>query len=145
MKEWQKELYIYRLSPAPPRKDDLQEYIDLYLAEKDEKYLSWFLHYYEPTLNTTVMGIVQRYSMFGHFLDIKEACVLGILRALEKYNPNCGTPFITYKTRIMWEEFIIISARCAPDSRCRATMNTKICVILCGYMPPTTARMIPTP
>ena len=29
MKEWQKELYIYRLSPAPPRKDDLQEYIVL--------------------------------------------------------------------------------------------------------------------
>ena len=28
MKEWQKELYIYRLSTAPPRKDDLQEYID---------------------------------------------------------------------------------------------------------------------
>ena len=104
MKEWQKELYIYRLSPAPPRKADLQEYIDLYLAEKDEKYLSWFLHYYEPTLNTTVMGIVQRYAMFGHFLDIKEACVLGILRALEKYNPNSGSPFITYKTRIMWEE-----------------------------------------
>ena len=104
MKEWQKELYIYRLSPVPPRKDDLQEYIELYLTEKDEKYLSWFLHYYEPTLNTTVMGIVQRYAMFGHFLDIKEACVLGILRALEKYNPNGGTPFITYKTRIMWEE-----------------------------------------
>lgn len=104
MKEWQKELYIYRLSPAPPRKADLQEYIDLYFAEKDEKYLSWFLHYYESTLNTTVMGIVQRYAMFGHFLDIKEACVLGILRALEKYNPNSGPPFITYKTRIMWEE-----------------------------------------
>jgi len=104
VKEWQKELYIYRLSPVPPRKDDLQEYIELYLTEKDEKYLSWFLHYYEPTLNTTVMGIVQRYAMFGHFLDIKEACVLGILRALEKYNPNGGTPFITYKTRIMWEE-----------------------------------------
>lgn len=75
MKKWQKELYIYRLSPAPPKKDDLQEYIDLYLAEKEEKYLSWFLHYYEPTLNTTVMGIVQRYSMFGHFLDIKGACL----------------------------------------------------------------------
>lgn len=88
MKEWQKELYIYRLSPAPPKKDDLQEYIDLYLAEKDETYLSWFLHYYEPTLNTTVMGIVQRYSMFGHFLDIKEACVLGILRALEDYEKS---------------------------------------------------------
>ena len=68
MKEWQKELYIYRLSPAPPRKDDLQEYIDLYLAEKEEKYLSWFLHYYEPTLHTTVMGIVQRGKFYSLLL-----------------------------------------------------------------------------
>ena len=103
MKEWQKELYQYRLSPTPPKKD-LQEYIDLYLAEKEEQYLSWFLHYYEPILNTTVMGIVQRYSMYGHFLDLKEACILGILRALETYNPQSKVPFITYKTRIMWEE-----------------------------------------
>ena len=103
MKEWQKELYQYRLSPTPPKKD-LQEYIDLYLAEKEEQYLSWFLHYYEPILNTTVMGIIQRYSMYGHFLDLKEACVLGILRALEAYDPQSKVPFITYKTRIMWEE-----------------------------------------
>ena len=103
MKEWEKELYQYRLSPAPPKKD-LQEYIDLYLAEKEEQYLSWFLHYYEPILNTTVMGIVQRYSMYGHFLDLKEACILGILRAIETYDPQSKVPFITYKTRIMWEE-----------------------------------------
>ena len=38
MKEWEKELYMYRLSPAPPKVNDLQEYIDLYLSEKDEKY-----------------------------------------------------------------------------------------------------------
>ena len=103
MKAWQKELYQYRLSPAPPKKD-LQEYIDIYLAEKEEYYLSCFLHYYEPILNTTVMGIVQRYSMYGHFLDLKEACILGILRALETYDPQSKVPFITYKTRIMWEE-----------------------------------------
>ncbi len=103
MKEWQKELYQYRLSPTPPKKD-LQEYIDIYLAEKEEYYLSCFLHYYEPILNTTVMGIVQRYSMYGHFLDLKEACILGILRALESYDPQSKVPFVTYKTRIMWEE-----------------------------------------
>ena len=103
MKEWEEELYQYRLSPAPPKKD-LQEYIDLYLAEKEKQYLSWFFHYYEPILNTTVMGIVQRYSMFGHFLDLKEACILGILRAIETYDPQSKVPFITYKTRIMWEE-----------------------------------------
>ena len=104
VKDWEMDLCVYQIHPVPPKKEDLQEYIDLYFAEKDEKYLSWFLHYYEPTLNTTVMGIVQRYSMFGHFLDIKEACVLGILRALEEYPKDCETPFITYKTRIMWEE-----------------------------------------
>ena len=103
MKEWEKELYIYRLTPAPPPKKDLQEYITLYLAEKDDKYLSWFLHYYEPTLNDTVFEVVQRYSMYGHFLDIKEACVLGIIRALKEYT-DTAIPFITYKTRIRWEE-----------------------------------------
>lgn len=103
MKEWQKELYIYRLTPAPPKKDDLQEYIDLYFAEKDDKYIAWFLHYYEPTLNTVCINAVQRYAMQGHFLDIKEACVLGIFKALQEYT-DTAVPFITFKTRIMWEE-----------------------------------------
>lgn len=104
MKEWEKELYMYRLSPAPPKVKDLQEYIDLYLSEEDEKYFEWFLHYYEPILNTTAMGIVQRYAMQGHFEDIKEVCILGLLQALDKYSIDCGTPFLTYKTRIMWDE-----------------------------------------
>lgn len=104
MKEWEKELYMYRLSPAPPKVKDLQEYIDLYLSEEDEKYFEWFLHYYEPILNTTAMGIVQRYAIQGHFEDIKEVCILGLLQALDKYSIDCGTPFLTYKTRIMWDE-----------------------------------------
>lgn len=104
MKEWEEELYMYRLSLAPPKVKDLQEYIDLYLSEKDEKYFEWFLHYYEPILNTTAMGIVQRYAMQGHFEDIKEVCILGLLQALDKYPAGCGTPFLTYKTRIMWDE-----------------------------------------
>jgi len=103
VKEWQKELYIYRLTPAPPPKKDLQEYINLYLAEKDDKYISWFLHYYEPTLNTVCINAVQRYAMQGHFLDIKEACVLGIFKALQEYT-DTAVPFITFKTRIMWEK-----------------------------------------
>lgn len=50
------------------------------------------------------MGIVQRYAMQGHFGDIKEVCILGLLQALDKYSIDCGTPFLTYKTRIMWDE-----------------------------------------
>lgn len=103
MKEWQKELYIYRLTPAPPKKDDLQEYINLYLAEKDGKYLSWFLHYYEPKLNTIAIDAAQKYAMQGHFIDIKEACVLGIFKALQEYK-DTSVPFVTFKARIMQEE-----------------------------------------
>ena len=84
--DWKEELYRYRLTTAPPKKDDFQEYIALYFAEKDEKYLSWFLHYYEPILNTQAMSIVQEYSMRGHFADLKQAAVFGILKALVNYD-----------------------------------------------------------
>lgn len=97
MKDWEKELYIYRLNPAPPRKKDLQEYIALYYAEKDDQYLAWFLHYYETVINTKVMGYVQRFAMHGHFPDLKQAYVMGMMKALKKYDISRGVPFIVYK------------------------------------------------
>lgn len=97
MKEWEKELQIYRLTPAPPKENDLQKYILNYLAEKDDKYISWFLHYYERTLNEKVMATVQDYAMYGHFADIKQVYVIGLLKALQEYDPDRGVPFIVYK------------------------------------------------
>ena len=97
MKEWEKELVIYRLTPAPPKEIDLQKYIQNYLAQKEDKYVSWFLHYYERTLNEKAMAIVQDYAMYGHFLDIKQAYVIGMLKALQDYDPERGVPFIVYK------------------------------------------------
>ena len=102
--DWREELYIYKLEPAPPKKDDLQEYIDLYVSEKDDKYLMWFLHYYEPVLNDTTRTAIERYSMQGHFADIKQACVTGIFKALHSYDKSKDRDFITYKVRIMWNE-----------------------------------------
>ena len=97
MKEWEKELVIYRLTPAPPKENDLQKYISNYLAQKDDKYISWFLHYYERTLNEKAMAIVQDYAMYGHFLDIKQAYVIGMLKALQDYDVSRGVLFIVYK------------------------------------------------
>ena len=97
MKEWEKELYIYRLTPAPPKENDLQKYILNYLSQKEDKYISWFLHYYERTLNEKAMSIVQDYAMYGHFLDIKQAYVIGMLKALQEYDQERGVPFIVYK------------------------------------------------
>lgn len=41
---------MYRLDPAPPKLPP-QEYIELYLAEKGDKYLLWYLLDREPMLN----------------------------------------------------------------------------------------------
>lgn len=97
MKEWEKELQLYRLVPAPPKENDLQKYILYYLSKKDDKYIAWFLHYYEYTVNDKAMAVVQDYAMFGHFLDIKQAYITGMLKALRDYDPNRGVPFIVYK------------------------------------------------
>lgn len=98
------DLYIYKIYPTPPKKEDLQDYIDLYFAKKDDKYLMWFLHYYETILNDTVTDAVERYSMQGHFADIKQACVTGIFKALQSYDKAEHGSFLIYKVRIMWNE-----------------------------------------
>ena len=97
VKDWEKELNIYKLKPAPP-KMCLQEYIELYLKDNDDKYLSWFLHYYEPTLNNAVIGFVQDYAMPGHFADLKSACIFALLKALQNYDASKHKSFENYYT-----------------------------------------------
>ncbi len=97
MKEWEKELQIYTLNPAPPKKCDLQEYIVLYLTENNESYFSWFLHYYERTVNDKAISIVQDYAMYGHFLDIKQAYITGMFKALQEYDLSRNVPFVVFK------------------------------------------------
>ena len=97
MNDWEKDLHIYRLDPAPPKYESYQTYFDLYFAEKDEKYLSWCLHYYENELNTKARGFVNEYAMYGHFLDLKQAFVMGMMEALQRYDISRGVPFLVFK------------------------------------------------
>ena len=94
---------LYRI-PAPPKKDDLQEYIALYCAEKNDKYLSWFFHYYEPRLNTVIMQSVQENAMQGHFADMEQVYVFGIYKALQKYDISTGVPFLIFKEHYVKNE-----------------------------------------
>ena len=94
MKEWEKELYRYRLNPVPEKKP-LQAFIELYLETGDETHFAHFLHYYEPALNDMAIGYVQDFAMPGHFADIKSACVFGLLQALQSYIKENG-PFVPY-------------------------------------------------
>ena len=95
MKDWEKELYIYKQKPAPP-KMKFQKYIRLYFEEKNDKYLMWFLHYYEPILNNAIKSYVQEYAMPGHFADLKSACVFALMKALQTYDIRKNTSFEYY-------------------------------------------------
>mgnify|MGYP004418231475 CR=1 FL=1 len=53
---------MYRLDPAPP-KLPAQEYIVRYLTEKEDKYLTWYLHDQEPALNKLAQAACERYAM----------------------------------------------------------------------------------
>ena len=76
--KWTEDLYLYRMKPAPPKKDDLQEYISLYCVEKD--------------------------AMQGHFADLKQAYVFGIYKALQKYDISTGVPFLIFKEHYVKNE-----------------------------------------
>lgn len=107
MKEWEKELYRYRLTTEPPKKP-LQTFIELYLETGDETHFAHFLHYYEPTLNDLAIGYVQEYAMQGHFADIKSACVYGLLRALQGYEKDKGSfvPYARYELKRAVDDYI---------------------------------------
>ena len=93
---------MYRLDPAPP-KLPLQECIELYFDENEDKYLSWYLHDREPMLNKLAQDACQRYGLPEHFVDIKQAAVCRILTALQKYDPSIGTPFVAFQKQYIWD------------------------------------------
>ena len=101
---WTDDLYLYRMKPAPPKLDSFQEYVALYCAEKGEKYLGWFFHYYEPRLNTIIMQTVQETAMQGHFADLKQAYVFGIYKAQQKYDIATCVPFLIFKEHYVKNE-----------------------------------------
>ena len=100
MEKWTEELiderYVYRQGSAPPKMDS-QEYIEKYLEEKDRKWLEAYLYYNESRINEEVNGLVQKYAMEGHFMDMKSAYVIGIMNALENYDPGKGAGFRSYQ------------------------------------------------
>ena len=71
---------MYRIIPHPPVFDDLQEYIERYMSEKDEQYFEWFLCRYEPIINRIVYSRLFRFGMdSSHFAGLKSACVCGTI------------------------------------------------------------------
>lgn len=72
-----------------------------YFESHDPYYYHGFLHYYEPTLNRIASGFMLRYAMPGHFADLKQEAVLGLLEAEQHYDPQKGSHFLQYSKNYM--------------------------------------------
>lgn len=91
---------IFRLEPAPPKVEDINDYIISAVREKDMNYFTYFLHHYESRLNKRVYRFlltegIDRYDPL-RFLDYKLSCVLVMLECLKNYVPDKGADFLTY-------------------------------------------------
>ncbi len=91
---------IFRLDPAPPKAEDINDYIISAVCENDLGFFTYFLHHYEPRLNKRVYRFlltegIDRYDPL-RFLDYKLSCVLVMLECLQNYAPDKGADFLTY-------------------------------------------------
>ena len=91
---------IFRLDPAPPKVEDINDYIISAVRENDLTHFTYFLHHYEPRLNKRVYRFlltegIDRYAPL-RFLDYKLSCVLAMLECLQNYAPDKGADFLTY-------------------------------------------------
>ena len=109
--EWQEETpfpdnqRIYRMDKPPNIKCEKEDSrkaevcIQRYFRTRIGRYFQGFLHYYEPTINCIVSGFLARYAMDGHFADLKQEAVVGILEAADHYDYSQKTPFQRYANR----------------------------------------------
>ena len=88
---------LYQLDPAPQQRTP-QECIELYLETGDAGFFAQFLHWHEPAINAKAEVFVQKYAMQENFEDLKQACVQGLLEALDGYEKEKG-PFVPYAER----------------------------------------------
>ncbi len=88
---------LYQLDPAPQTRTP-QECIERYLETGDAGFFAQFLHWHEPEINKKAKKFEQQFAVQGHFPDLKQACVQGMLEALDGYEKEKG-PFIPYAER----------------------------------------------
>ncbi len=91
---------IFFLDPAPPKAENINDYIVSAVRENDLTYFTYFLHHYEPRLNKRVYRFlltegIDRYDPV-RFLDYKLSVVLALLECLQNYAPDKGADFLTY-------------------------------------------------
>ncbi len=109
LSQWQAE-HAFRLDPAPPKLEKLNDYIIKAVQEKNTEYFSQFLHYFESRLNKRVRRFLLNEGCFRtdpeRFLDYKLSAVWIMLECLQKYDPATGATFLTYAHKSICNSFL---------------------------------------
>ena len=98
---------IYKMEDPPKIESQTKWYekaeacFQIYFDNHNLYYFHGFLHYIEPTLNRIASGFMLRYAMAGHFADLKQEAVLGLLEAEQHYDPKKGKRFLQYSKAYM--------------------------------------------
>jgi len=91
---------IFRLTTAPPKVEDINNYIISAVRENDLTYFTYFLHHSEPRLNKRVYRFLLTEGIYRYdplcFLDYKLSFILAVLECLSNYDPDKGADFLTY-------------------------------------------------
>ena len=82
--------------------------------------------------------------MYGHFLDIKQAYVIGMLKALQDYDISRGVPFIVYKEYAAMREVHEYIRTMRTGLPFKVTTNICDCVKLWLYSVNTVVKQIMT-
>ena len=100
----------FRLTPDPEKLEDNNGYILKALEEKQLRYFSCYLHFYEPQLNAIIWRRLHSGGSFQYdperFLDMKLACREAMLAKLADYDPTLKASFSTYVYRFVFDAIL---------------------------------------
>ena len=72
------------------------ELIDKYNRMKEEKYLTAVLNTLDPVIDKIAHKVTTKYSMDTWFEDIKQSCVIGIIKAINNYDSSKSSNFLKF-------------------------------------------------
>lgn len=84
---------------APSVFPGYDEIARLYAETHDEKYYEWILYYHEGRMTQRCLMAMRQNRLSDGLEDLKLAYAAGLYDALKKYDPDYGTPFMSFKKK----------------------------------------------
>lgn len=88
---------MFACASAPAVFPGYDELAERYAETHDEKYFAWILHYHENRMTERCLLAMRQNRLSDGLEDLKNAYAAGLYKALRKYDPAFGIPFMVFK------------------------------------------------